>query len=376
MKNPVYFILLLLCPVFSFGQVGIGTTTPHSKSILDLSSTSKGLLIPRMTYAQRLAMSLTAADHGMMVFQTDVPSSPPYNPVGLYTFDGTSWCNPVLNASTVGSTMRWDGAKWSAVTNLFNQGSSIGIGTTAPKSQLHLHSSAAPVARLQITNSSSGALTKDGLIIGMNSNKEAFINQQESRSLFFAVDTIERVRIDSIGNVGINKINPTAKLDVNGTVKLGANGLSVDYSGNVGINRSAPAAKLDVNGTVQLGTNGLTIDSDGNVGINETDPSVALDVNGSVKLGQDGTPLTGIIRISSMLDVPVIPAGQEIPLNVPCVEANVGATVLVSPGQSLTGIVIGYAMVSAPGVLEIKFTNMSALPIDLVSMMYYVTLIQ
>ena len=376
MKNPNYFILLLLCPVLSFGQVGIGTTTPHPKALLDLSSTSKGLLIPRMTSAQRLAMTLTSADLGMMVFQTDVPPSAPYTPAGLYTFDGTNWINPIPNASLNGSTLRWDGAKWASTSNLFNQGSSIGIGTTSPKSQLHLHSGAAPTTRFQITNSASGALTKDGLIIGMNPNKEAFINQQESKSLVFAVDTIERVRIDSVGNVGINKVNPSAKLDVNGTVKLGVNGLSVDQQGNVGINKSTPAAKLDVNGTVQLGANGLTIDADGNVGINQSDPSVALDVNGTVKLGQDGTPLTGIIRLSTMLDIPVILSGAELPIVVPCIEANVGATVLVSPSLPLTGVSIGYAMVSAPGVLEIKFINLSVLPIDLGSMMFYITLIQ
>jgi len=47
-----YFFLFLL-PVIVNGQNGIGTIAPDASSILDLSSTSKGLLIPRMTTEQR-----------------------------------------------------------------------------------------------------------------------------------------------------------------------------------------------------------------------------------------------------------------------------------------------------------------------------------
>ena len=344
MKNPNFLILLLLCPVLSFGQVGIGTTAPHLKSILDLSSTSKGLLIPRMTSAQRLAMGLTSSDHGMMVFQTDVPSSPPYCPVGFYIYDGANWVPPVLNGSSVGSTLRWDGAKWGAATNLFNQGTSIGIGTTSPKSQLHINSNAVPVSRIQITNSASSSSTKDGLAIGMCPGREAFINQQELKPLVFSIDSIERVRIDSLGNVGINVPAPTAKFQVNGTVKLGTNGLSVDSNGNVGINNSEPAA--------------------------------ALDVNGTVKLGENGTPITGILRSGIMLDIPLILGDQELPFIVPLANVNLGATVLVSPSLPMVNVGIGYAMVVAPGIIEIKFMNSSVLPVDILEMMFYITVIQ
>ncbi len=376
MKNPTFFILMLLCPFLSLGQIGIGTTSPHSKSVLDLVSTSKGMLIPRMTCAQRLGMGLTAADHGMMVFQTDIPSVAPYYPVGLYTYDGTTWVTPIPNASTAGYTLRWDGAKWGAASNLFNQGTSIGIGTTSPKSQLHIHSNLAPVSRIQITNPASAGLTKDGLLIGMNPSREAFINQQELKPLVFSIDSIERVRIDSIGNVGINKNNPSAKLDVNGTVKLGANGLYVDSGGNVGINAPSPTAKLQVNGTVKLGTNGLTVNTEGMVGVNEPDPAAMLDVNGTVKLGEYGTPVTGIIRISAMLDIPLILSGQELSHIVPVPNASIGATVLASPSLPLTGVMIGYSMVSSPGNVEIKFMNMATFPVDISEMMFYITLIQ
>lgn len=41
--------------------VGIGTTTPNASAALDVTSTTKGLLIPRMTTAQRTAIASPAA---------------------------------------------------------------------------------------------------------------------------------------------------------------------------------------------------------------------------------------------------------------------------------------------------------------------------
>ncbi len=49
-------------------QVGINTTTPDASSVLDLNSTNKGFLAPRMTTAQRLA--ITAPADGLVVYDT------------------------------------------------------------------------------------------------------------------------------------------------------------------------------------------------------------------------------------------------------------------------------------------------------------------
>ena len=54
-----------------FAQTGIGTTTPNASAKLDINSTDKGLLIPRMTKAQRDAITLSAAANGLLVYQTD-----------------------------------------------------------------------------------------------------------------------------------------------------------------------------------------------------------------------------------------------------------------------------------------------------------------
>jgi hypothetical protein len=42
------------------GKVGIGTTNPHASSILDLTSTTQGFLVPRLTTAQRDAIASPA----------------------------------------------------------------------------------------------------------------------------------------------------------------------------------------------------------------------------------------------------------------------------------------------------------------------------
>ena len=49
----------------SSGNVGIGTTSPNASAILELSSTTKALLLPRMTGAQ--AEAITGVD-GLVIY--------------------------------------------------------------------------------------------------------------------------------------------------------------------------------------------------------------------------------------------------------------------------------------------------------------------
>jgi hypothetical protein len=66
----------------STGAAGIGTTTPNASSVLEMVSTSKGMLVPRMTSAQRNAILLPAT--GLLIYQTN--STP-----GFYYYSGTAW---------------------------------------------------------------------------------------------------------------------------------------------------------------------------------------------------------------------------------------------------------------------------------------------
>jgi hypothetical protein len=65
--------LMLALPLFygnvsAQDNVGIGTNTPDPNAILDVVSTTKGILVPRVTTAQRLAMTPTATTDGLLVY--------------------------------------------------------------------------------------------------------------------------------------------------------------------------------------------------------------------------------------------------------------------------------------------------------------------
>jgi hypothetical protein len=62
--------------------VGIGTVEPDESAILEISSTTRGLLLPRMTLNQRASIVQPAA--GLVVYQTDLLD-------GLYIYNGENW---------------------------------------------------------------------------------------------------------------------------------------------------------------------------------------------------------------------------------------------------------------------------------------------
>ena len=49
-------LLLLLITVSAFGQVGINTSNPQA--VLDITSTTSGILIPRLTTTERNAIAI------------------------------------------------------------------------------------------------------------------------------------------------------------------------------------------------------------------------------------------------------------------------------------------------------------------------------
>lgn len=67
LKLGLMFSLVLQIKI-SNAQLGVGTMTPDSSSILDLTSTSKGLLAPRMTTVNRNAITLPAT--GLLIYNT------------------------------------------------------------------------------------------------------------------------------------------------------------------------------------------------------------------------------------------------------------------------------------------------------------------
>lgn len=79
--------ILFLLTTFCKAQVGIGTSNPNLSAQLDVSSSSKGFLPPRMTASQRSGIASPAA--GLMIWCSNCGTS-----MGeLQIFDGVSWKN-------------------------------------------------------------------------------------------------------------------------------------------------------------------------------------------------------------------------------------------------------------------------------------------
>lgn len=90
MKKLIVSFLLLFC-IASFAQVGINTTSPDASSMLDIQSNNKGLLIPRMTAAEKIAIATPA--NGLLIYQTD-------GLTGFWYYNGTLWANIGTSAPT------------------------------------------------------------------------------------------------------------------------------------------------------------------------------------------------------------------------------------------------------------------------------------
>ncbi len=67
---------------YSSGQVGIGTASPNAKAIIEIASTTQGVLFPRMTKVERDA--ITSPPIGLILFVTD-------DNEGLYIYKTSGW---------------------------------------------------------------------------------------------------------------------------------------------------------------------------------------------------------------------------------------------------------------------------------------------
>ena len=82
LKISIALIVVFISVNFqAVAQVGIGTLSPDTSAMLEVNSTEKGMLAPRMTSAQRIAISNPA--EGLLVFDTDINV--------FYFYDGNVW---------------------------------------------------------------------------------------------------------------------------------------------------------------------------------------------------------------------------------------------------------------------------------------------
>ncbi len=250
-------------------------TQTSTNAILEVHSSqgNKGILIPRLTTAQRTSMAMTSADDGLVVYDTDTKS--------FWVWNTTEWVElgDKQDLSLSGTTIN--------ITN--GQGVDITPAIT----------------------STAWSLTGNSISSGQ------FLGTTNSEDLIFKTNNAEQVRITSSGNVGIGTSSPGAILDVNGTSEFNGtmnlvnnniesvNSLSFSDPGDQeGISWTGSAAKIFVSpldggnsdGYLRLINDGgivfeagaedsesMVITSSNNVGIGTTTPSEKLDVAGNVQ---------------------------------------------------------------------------------------------
>lgn len=170
-------------------NIGIGTTSPNAKAILDISSTTRGILIPRMTTSQRFAIS--TPPNGLIVYDTDKNE--------LYHYNGTSWL-VILN-----------GGYWTrpitSRSRIANANDSVGIGTNSPTEWLdvdgNIRSRNNVIADNNITaenNVSGGSLVSTGTLTVVGTS-------------------LLSGNITTNGDVSINGTNATIQLKTSGVNK-------------------------------------------------------------------------------------------------------------------------------------------------------------
>lgn len=243
MKSIFFFmaICFFYCGYVSGQAVGIGTNNPNASAILEVSSSNKGLLIPRLASKA----SISNPVQGLLVYETGTNL--------LYQFDGSSW-QKMLNSTFWNSSDLRD--------FVFNTTDSIGIGTAAPleklhvsggnfrlsgnlgmtgnagiglivpEQQLHIRSSTAsegiileavnPILQLRQSNtplegySNTGFLQLSGNDIRLGTN-----SSNNSGKLVIRTNGNDRMWVDSAGNVTIGFAYKAAqgyKLSVNGKI--------------------------------------------------------------------------------------------------------------------------------------------------------------
>ncbi len=243
MKKILFFVSLFASTVATAQNVGINGTgaLPDASSMLDVSSTTKGFLTPRMTVADRNAIATPAT--GLLIYQTD-------NTPGFYYFNGIAWVQAVgpagpagangsLSAGTAaGNTTYWNGTTWVLNSaNIYNNGANVGIGTVAPTQKLHVD------GNLMMTNSTNGVMLNSADRPLITRGWDAFTSGGYSGlgrwGLFMEASTLVlgTPNLANNGNLAFRRFN----LDGTSTTTMFMNSL-----GYMGIGTSTPGASLNV----------------------------------------------------------------------------------------------------------------------------------
>ena len=321
-------------PTISGSQVGIGTTAPNASALLDVFSTTQGLLPPRVTATQEAAIGTNSAMGGLVVYNTTA------NELDVYNSSTNAWEAVGANAAdAAGSTGQVQfnlnsSNELGASANLFwdNTNNRLGIGTTSPTKTLHVNAG----------STSGSGVEFDGL--GSGGGSFSFLGSGTGEEIFFyspggsgSAPVISATGYNNtqlqlnapdttLGSIFLNAGGKSILYLYKGGVSIGTsyvglntptNGLLVQGGVGIGTATISSSNTLEVKGAASIGypdtyggsAGGLIIS--GNVGIGTTSPTQLLSLNGAAgSPATSGTTQNGLFRITNSSNAVALDIGE------------------------------------------------------------------
>ena len=144
MKKAIIILSIFLLFGFSgMAQVSINSdnSLPDPSSMLDVKSGNKGLLIPQVALTGTTdASTILSPATRLLIYNTAIAGTPPNNVTpGYYYWNSSAWARLSVGANGSGATnyiTKWSSAGALGNSLVFDNGTSVGIGTTNPSKKL------------------------------------------------------------------------------------------------------------------------------------------------------------------------------------------------------------------------------------------------
>lgn len=259
MKKQFLVFVMALAGFSSMAQhVGIGTQTPHASALLDISSTGKGFLLPRMTSEQRSVVPTPAT--GLLVYDTDVKS--------LFQYNGSGWVNV---SPTGGLTLPYD----------------VSIDLNPDIFKI---TNAGPGAAIAGINSNEFGYAVKGIATGgVGYGIFGYAGPADAVAVYGFAEDATAVRGHAVNGRGVDA-RSTNNSAIHASILQGANANPTILATHAG---SAPAVQGVGNGASGAGVSGVAHDANG-VGVRGTSNN-GTGVSGysNVKYGVSGATISG-----------------------------------------------------------------------------------